>query len=318
MDRIPLRVANLQRYHRGALGEVLERYLRGTQRCRKGDYSMFTLEQLLAEAQRHDPAIGLNLFAHFSAQDRHMLAHACKYCANVDEALRFWARYARLASDMDNVRYVEEQSGAALEVWVEAPETLARFTVEHYFTMCITLANETNSGQLRPIRIDFAHARPSYHEHYGRIFGESVRFGCPSNLLVYASEDLKVPLQTRHAGMFEVICQELDRCLARQHQLSGWAGKAAQSMRRTLSEGRVPGLEEQASALHLSSRTLRRRLEQQGLSFRQLLDLVRLELEQQLQLQGVAPAEIATRLGYSDLDAYQHARRRWRGDEPQT
>lgn len=314
MDRNPLEVANLQRYHRGALGRVLERYLQGVRRRREGDYSMVALEQLLAEAQQHDPAIGLHLFALFTPQDRHVLAHACGYCANVDEALRFWARYARLASDMDNLRYVEEPDGAGVEVWIEAPEALARFTIEHYFVMCLTLVREASGGLLGPERIDFAHPRPAYHERYRAVFGEQVRFGCGSNRLVYARADLAVPLLTRHAGMFEVISQELERRLARQQQLSGWAGKLAQGMRQALGEGRVPGLEEQAAALHQSARTLRRRLEEQGLSFRQLLDLVRAELEQHLQLQGLAPAEIATRLGYGDLDAYQHARRRWRAD----
>ena len=70
-------------------------------------------------------------------------------------------------------------------------------------------------------------------------------------------------------------------------------------------------LEEVAPALHLSTRTLRRRLQDQGLNFRQLLDLVRAELDQYLALQGLTRAQIADRLGYGDTAAYLHARKRW-------
>lgn len=312
MDRNPREVANPRRYHRGALGLVLERYLLRLHRRREDDYSMVALRELLAEAQEHDPAIGLHLFRHFTAQDRHVLAISAGYCANMGEAIQMWARYGGLASDMDNIDYVEGEWGAGVEVMIDAPMDLARFTVEHYFVMSLTVMREASGYEVKPSNVEFSHPRPAYHARYNDVFGCPVHFGCASNRLCFSTQDLGRPLLTRHAAMHEIICQELERRLGRQRQLSGWAGKLARNMRRSLAEGRVPGLEEHAAALHQSARTLRRRLEEQGLSFRQLLDLVRGELEQDFELQGLAADEIAMRLGYSDLDAYQHARRRWR------
>ncbi|MCY1380543.1 putative HTH-type transcriptional regulator [compost metagenome] len=90
----------------------------------------------------------------------------------------------------------------------------------------------------------------------------------------------------------------------------------ATGARQQLARGQVPSLESQAQALHQSPRTLRRQLEEQGLTFRQLLDQVRAELEQQLELQGETRSEIAFQLGYSDLAAYLHARKRWQAETP--
>ena len=47
-----------------------------------------------------------------------------------------------------------------------------------------------------------------------------------------------------------------------------------------------------------------------------MLDSVRAELEQSLQLQGLNRSQIAEHLGYADSAAYFHARKRWQTDEP--
>jgi len=83
-----------------------------------------------------------------------------------------------------------------------------------------------------------------------------------------------------------------------------------------LQQQRPPSLEAAAEALHQSPRTLRRRLQEQGLGFREVLDSVRAELEQSLQLQGLNRSQIAEHLGYADSAAYFHARKRWQTDEP--
>ena len=49
-------------------------------------------------------------------------------------------------------------------------------------------------------------------------------------------------------------------------------------------------------------------------SSRQLLDLVRAELDQYLSLQGLTRAQVGERLGYGDTAAYLHARKRWAAD----
>ncbi|MNN88601.1 Bacterial regulatory protein, Fis family [compost metagenome] len=75
--------------------------------------------------------------------------------------------------------------------------------------------------------------------------------------------------------------------------------------------GAQASLESAAAALHLSPRTLHRRLQEQELSFRQVFAAVCAELEQNLELQGFNRSQIAERLGYADINAYRRARKRW-------
>lgn len=312
-DKNPSEAASrsAQRFHHGPLGQVLKRYLNSHAPRAASDYSLVELAQLWREAARLDPAIGLHLYAGFTAQDRHVLVQAAQYCADVEAALRLWQRYVSLVVDGDRLSLSEDVQGHGLTIQLDAPAELARYVVEHYSVMAITQLRQQTGRDILPLRACFAHARPSYHAEYRAWFGERVEFDCPYNRLYFSAQTLRLPLLNRHSGMCELIGAELERRLARRRQLGGWAERVAVGIRQSLARGEAPSLESLAATLHQSSRTLRRRLDEQDLNFRKLLDLVRAELEQQLELQGASRQQIALQLGYGDLDAYLLARKRW-------
>ncbi|BCJ07987.1 hypothetical protein PRtIB026_A23260 [Pseudomonas sp. RtIB026] len=313
-DRITRELANSwpEQFHRGSLGRVLTRYIHSPTVQNRTNYSMVALDQLWSKAASLDPAIGLHLFSHFSRQDWHVLAHGCLYCAHVAEALHFWARYAKLGSDMDNVVLVEEEDSLRVELHINAPAGLVRHMVEHYCVTSLSVLRAGTGKAFLPQRACFAHQRPVYYSEYHDWLGDNIKFNCEFNRLYFSRTNLKIPMQFHHAGMMDVLHQELDRRLTQQNQFSGWAGRVAQGIRQSLISGQTPTLMTQAQELHQSSRTLRRRLEDEGMSFRLLLDRVRAELEQYLELQGSSRTQIAAQLGYSDQAAYVHARKRWR------
>lgn len=83
------------------------------------------------------------------------------------------------------------------------------------------------------------------------------------------------------------------------------------------SPGVVPSLGEIARDLHVTTRTLIRRLKREGTSYRRLLDQVRRELAQEALAEGALPVkEIAYRLGYRDPSNFGRAFRTWTGHSP--
>ena len=79
----------------------------------------------------------------------------------------------------------------------------------------------------------------------------------------------------------------------------------------------MPDMEEVANGLHLTVRTLRRRLRKEGTSFAQLRDEVRMALAEAL-LAGprLSMEQIAERLGYADATSFGNAFKRCRGRTP--
>jgi AraC-like DNA-binding protein len=78
-----------------------------------------------------------------------------------------------------------------------------------------------------------------------------------------------------------------------------------------------PTLEQIAPRLHMSSRTLRRRLDEEGTSFRQILGEVRRELASRYLMEGrLSVGEIAFLLGFSEPSAFHRAFKQWTGHAP--
>jgi AraC-like DNA-binding protein len=79
----------------------------------------------------------------------------------------------------------------------------------------------------------------------------------------------------------------------------------------------APRLTAAASALHMSSRTLQRLLQQTNCSFRQLVNQCRHQLAQQyLQEGSLSLQQIAYQLGFEEQSSFQKAFKCWQGCSP--
>lgn len=74
---------------------------------------------------------------------------------------------------------------------------------------------------------------------------------------------------------------------------------------------------EVAARLGLSTRTLRRRLAAEGVTYKTLVDEVRASLAVELlSSAGLSVEDTAIRLGYAESASFIHAYRRWKGVTP--
>jgi YesN/AraC family two-component response regulator len=94
----------------------------------------------------------------------------------------------------------------------------------------------------------------------------------------------------------------------------------SETLRRLLEEelcGGDPALPHMAARLHMSARTLHRRLDEEGTAFRQVVDEVRRELAERHLRERVLPiGEIGFLLGFSESSAFHRAFKRWTGWRP--
>jgi len=150
---------------------------------------------------------------------------------------------------------------------------------------------------------------------YERLYDCPIRFDAEAVEIHNASESLDVPLEMSDAEMARICEERCEMLLARL----GAAGGFVDRVRAELLAGprRFPDLDTVARAIAVSSRTLCRRLNEEGSSFRRVLSEVRRGLAlEYLESSDLPLEEIASLLGYEDAANFNRAFQRWVGEAP--
>jgi AraC-like DNA-binding protein len=149
-----------------------------------------------------------------------------------------------------------------------------------------------------------------------RMAGVHPEFDASSNSLSFNSKLLELRLPQANpvtVAMCERACEELME-RRRAHLSSG------EYLRQYLTAAPLnmtPDLGQAARAMGLSDRTLKRRLRDEGISFRMLLTEVRGgQANRLLEDETLSLTQIAERMGFSDLSSFSQAYKRWFGVAP--
>jgi AraC-like DNA-binding protein len=176
---------------------------------------------------------------------------------------------------------------------------------------------ETASGTLDLQQLSFAFpfAEPAWADEYRKLLGPNVEFAAPLYRFSMPLEWLDWPCLTADAELARLAVRDCEYQLQHLDQSGGWSGRVRQ--RLLLADGHYPTLDELAEEFHLSTRTLIRRLREEGSQYQELLDQVRQELACWLLVHTELSVEaVAERLGYSDTSNFSRTFRRWLGVPP--
>lgn len=176
------------------------------------------------------------------------------------------------------------------------------------------LTKELCGAGWAPSEVWLAHRAPADPSPFQRFFHAPIRFDADRYALVFPSRWLEQPLSVQDAQLRSMLHEQIDRLDAKQGEhLPDRVGRV---LRMTLptNTGQV---ERVASLLSMHVRTLHRRLQEHGTSFRQLANETRSELARQLlEETSLDLHTIAAALGYADTTAFGRAFRRWTRTTP--
>jgi len=236
--------------------------------------------------------------------------------ATVRQAAELGLRYHGLTYAFTCISLSVEQTVASLKFDDSAlPPTLHDFIVQRDMAGALVVVRQLLGSTLRLLDVELRQAAPADTSPFVAAFGQVPRFGAPTNRLGFAADLLDNPLPRANPQLVSACEQQCQALLARHQWHLGLAGRVRQLLLQ--SPGQITDMEQVADRLHLSSRTLRRRLLEEGSSFRALQDEVRQTLaEELLAAGGLSLEEIAERLGYGELSNFIHAFKRWKGITP--
>lgn len=245
---------------------------------------------------------------------------AAMSCDNVGQALALIQRHAGLRQSLISLDVETRGQEVALLVreHLHAPD-VREYIMGHLMGAGLRLLDTLTGLDMRQVaRVEFAFPEPAWSQAYLRWWPE-VRFGAERSALVLPQHLLAHPGLAPDPQAHRMAMRECERLWAQQNDPRDRLGPVGDRILRLLlaCEGGYPTLGEIAEREHVSSRTLIRRLRDEGLTYQQLLDRVRQDLACWWLLQSELSVDtIADRLGYQDTSNFSRTFRRWVGMTP--
>ncbi len=268
-----------------------------------------------AAAKLNDPMLGVHLGACIAPRHLGLLGYVLLACGNVGGALARLQQYHQLIYDVNPMR-VQPQGDQLCLVWGQEagrPGALVDETaIAGLVQFCRDIADQPS---LPLISVSFINPAPNNIEAYRDWFQCPVYFDQAETQVILSTELLTVPLRSADPALTAILQQQADALLQSLPERSeaDLLLQVRKHIVEQLQQGE-PSAERVAEQLHITVRTLHRKLDGEGSNFRQLLQETRHHLAKQyLQDPRLQLAEIALLLGYSEQSALSRAFKTWQG-----
>jgi AraC-like DNA-binding protein len=228
------------------------------------------------------------------------------------EGLRQLARYLRLAGAPYALILQETEND--VHVIYDRPENT--FGVEFGVTLAVLRFYEETEQRLLPRYVSFMH-RPDDIAECEHILGCPV---VPNKLwsgFALPPESCELPLRRRDPVLRAVLEQQAAELASRLPATNDAAYQVRRALAARIASGDVQ-IGSIARVLATSTRSLQRRLADEGWSYQELLDLTRRDAAKNyLGVSTLSIGEVGYLLGYSEPAAFHRAFKRWNGIGPQ-
>jgi AraC-like DNA-binding protein len=281
-----------------------------------------TADELLQAVARAaaEPDVAWRVAAEVRSRRLTLAELAVRASATVREALVRMARWTPL---------LHEGLAASLDDGAGDPASAARYVLRtprrprgvgryvHELALAYAIHQlRASAGDLALRRVWFTHPRPPELAPLRAFFGTSdLAFGCEDSGFALDRATLDRPMRGADARTLDAIAPLVDAELGARPAGGSFAERIAAHVAASLPHG--TDVAEVARAMHMSARTLQRRLEQEQTRFGEVLDGARLGVARRLLADpAVTLTEVAFHLGFADLATFSRAFKRWTGKPP--
>lgn len=279
-------------------------------------FGLWTALEVEAEDPATDLPLPLRIARAMSADwfDPALFAALCS--ADLNAALTRIARYKRLVAPMSlQVEVTPERTTLAL-AWLDKTHLPPPVLVAFELVFFVQLARLATRSRVQPIALT-SPAALGPAAPYEEFFGCRLKQG-PVPTLQFSAEDARRPFLTANHGMWCFFEPTLRKRLHDLDRQATMTERVHSALLEALPAGDL-AMDAVCRKLGVSTRTLQRRLRDEGSSFQKTLDQVRSSLARHyLEHSALSGAEISFLLGFEDPNSFVRAFQGWTGTTPKT
>lgn len=262
-------------------------------------------------------ALGFEMGREFEFDDFGIVGYALMSSRNIRDIINLWMTFSHaLVGVMLKIRLEEKDSTWRVSLAeIQPMGSLLRFCVEESLTIGQWIGVHVMGCplQIASVELSFSEPEPAHRRLYETTFNSPIVFNARESALNVNYPPLEMSGRDRRDSELFALCQR--HC---QQVLGSISAKRPLAFRlRQIflqSPDQIPGLDEIATMQNCSARTLKRRLEAEGVSYKKLVNEFRADLAREyLASTHFSNKEIAFLLGYSEVKSFLRAFQSWTG-----
>jgi AraC-like DNA-binding protein len=261
--------------------------------------------------------LGFELAQRFDLRTIGLLYYVATSSSTLDEALRRVQRYSAVANEALVFKCSATGDMEIRLAYAGVARHSDRQQVEFFLTAMVRMCRSLTGAALRPLTVTIAHPRSEGLREFSSYFGCAPTFQAAHDAAVFPEACRQLPVVSADPHLCDILVRYCEETLwSRRRVRTSFRIEVENAIAPLLPHGK-PKARLIAGNLHMSPRTLARRLADEGLSFASLLVEMRRTLAARyLEDPGLSISEIAWLLGYEEVAAFTHAFRRWTGQAP--
>ncbi|CAE6752882.1 putative HTH-type transcriptional regulator [Paraburkholderia domus] len=253
-----------------------------------------------------------------------LLCHTVIHCKNLEHALTRALRFMRVVlDDMEGeliregglARIVVSDRQASNEVR-DKPLPGRAFAYGTFLLILHGLACWLVGRRIPLQSADFRCAEPGYSEEWRVLFSPTLRFDQPDTRIVFSAEFLEMGIVQNERTVKEFLRVAPTNFLVKYKNSASLTAQIRRRL-RLVQPAEWPDFADLARQFNISQSTLRRRIDAEGQSYRNILDDLRLDLAVSLLSHSDRTiADIANELGFAEASTFHRAFKKWTGARP--
>jgi len=270
-----------------------------------------------------DPFFGLHAGESLNLTAAGLISQISQTSETVKQALEYCCHFANLGCSVLPMSLKEGNDTYKIHLspnkaWVDQSYTAFRHTADGVLAFSLRVFHSLTQEHHFPLAVYLPWPRPAQTEEYERIFRCALYFDSEEIAMVMEKAQVEAPVISANFDLLRILVAHAEKKSAQIQQKHGFVARIKESL-LNIGQKRLPTIDEMAAHLHTSPRTLQRRLQVQGYTYKQLTDELRKEMAlSYLERPHLSIGEVAYLLDYADASTFIRSFKRWTGVTPKT
>ena len=263
------------------------------------------------------PGFAIRVGQQMKIADYGVLGLSWRTCSWAGEIFERSERYFKLLSDTYVFKVAGKGSSSVIHLLREPHRRGMELSNEATLSATVVVLRAMTETDISPTQVTFKHGQPADLSDYTKAFRCPVLFNRENYSITYLTSDLETRTAKADASINKFLVERVEE---ETHGLVVSANKVAIDVENLIKDALpsgIPSIHQVGEHMGMSNRTLARRLGENGITFRDLIQKTQEGVARDLlKNTGRSISEIAFETGFSEQSTFSRAFKRWSGFSP--